>query len=80
MPLLNGEEHIPFPIHRDIHLDLKLLKEYLYSAPVPSRLAVFRDIQVHYVLQDEPSLRKIVTDAMIHMELYDEANRLTKDC
>ena len=78
-PLLKGEKHIPFPIHKDITLDLDLLKEYLFSAPIPSRLAVFRDIQLHYVLQDEHELRKIVIDAMINMELFDEATRLSKD-
>ena len=79
IPLHKGEKHIPFPIHKDITLDLDLLKEYLFSAPFPSRLAVFRDIQLHYVLQDERELRKIVIDAMINMELFDEETRLSKD-
>ena len=80
VPLLNGEKHIPFLIHKDIHLDMMLLKEYLHSSLESSRLALFGDIQVHYVLQDEPKLKKMVIDAMIHMKLYDETNRLTKDC
>ncbi|WP_409274604.1 hypothetical protein V1499_06020 [Neobacillus sp. SCS-31] len=78
-PLLPGEKHIPFPIQKDIDPDLELLKDYLYSAPVPSRLALFRDIQLNYVLEDNPELFKLVIDSMINIGLIDEANRLTDD-
>lgn len=75
-PLLQGEEHILIPIHRDIDPDLILLQEYLYSSPVASRLALFRDIQLNYTLQDNQELYKIVAAAMVGMELIDEATRL----
>lgn len=78
-PLLQSENHIPFPILKDTDPDLELLQEYLYSAPVSSKLALFRDIQLKYVLQDNQELHKILIDAMINMELIDEANRLSED-
>jgi hypothetical protein len=78
-PLLQGEKHIPFPMQTDIEPELELLQEYLYSTPVASRLALFRDIQLNYVLHDNQELLKMVIDAMINLELIDEANRLSED-
>lgn len=78
-PLLQHEKHLPFPIIKDIDPDLQSLQKYLYSTPVASRHALFRDIQFHYVLQDNQELYKIVKDAMLHLELTDEANRLIED-
>ncbi|MDL4840245.1 hypothetical protein [Aquibacillus rhizosphaerae] len=75
--LLQGEKHKTFPTEKDTDPDLKLLREYLRSTPVASRLALFRDIQLNYVLQDNKDLCKIVLEAMINMELFDEANRLS---
>lgn len=76
--LLQGEKHVLFPIHKDIDPDLILLQEYLYTSPVASRLALFRDIQLNYNLQDNQELCKIVADAMVGMELIDEATRLSE--
>ncbi len=59
--------------------NLELLKKYLYSAPVASRLALFRDIQLNYVLHDHLELHEIVVKAMINMGLTDEARRLSED-
>ncbi|RFU70402.1 hypothetical protein D0469_07375 [Peribacillus saganii] len=78
-PLLKGEKYIPFPIQKHAEPDLKLFKEYLYSAPVASRLALFREIQLNYVLQDHQELHGIVIEAMINMDLADEAKRLSED-
>ncbi|MFJ7735066.1 hypothetical protein ACIQ2D_01890 [Lysinibacillus sp. NPDC097287] len=78
-PLLQGEKHILFPIQKHTDPDLELLQEYLYSTPVASRLALFRDIQFNYVLQDHQELNEIVIEAMINMELIDEAKRLSED-
>lgn len=78
-PLLQDEKHIPFPMQTDIEPELELLQEYLYSTPVASRLALFRDLQLSYVLHDNQGLLKMVTDAMINLELIDEANRLCED-
>lgn len=77
-PLPQGEKHVLFPIHKDIDPDLILLQEYLYTSPVASRLALFRDIQLNYTLQDNQELYKIVADAMVSMELIDEATRLSE--
>src|SRR5690606_13585128 len=55
-PLLQGEKHKLFPIHKHTFPDLGLLREYLRSTPVASRLALFRDVQVNYVLQDHQEL------------------------
>jgi len=79
IPLLQGEKHILFPIQEHTDPDLELLQEYLYSTPVASRLALFRDIQLNYVLQDHQELYEIVIEAMINMELTDEAKRLSED-
>lgn len=76
--LLQGEKHVLFPIHKDIDPDLILLQEYLYTSPVASRLALFRDIQLNYTLQDNQELYKIVAAAMVSMELIDEAIRLSE--
>ncbi|MFJ7755923.1 hypothetical protein ACQKGI_22040 [Peribacillus muralis] len=77
-PLLQHEKHSPFPIHKDTDPDLKLLQGYLYSAPLASRLALFRNLQFSYVLQDNHELHKIVIDTMNKMGLNDEANRLMR--
>lgn len=77
-PLPQSEKHIPFPISKDTDPDLESLREYLSCKPVASRLALFRDIQLNYVLQDNQELHKVVFDAMISMELFDEANRLSE--
>lgn len=78
-PLLQGEKHIPFPIQKDTDPDLELLQKYLYSTPVASRLGLFRDIQLNYVLQDHRGLHEIIIDAMNNLELIDEAKRLSED-
>ncbi|MGG0669377.1 hypothetical protein ABE073_12675 [Lederbergia citrisecunda] len=77
-PLLQGENHILFPIHKHIDPDLKLLQEYLFFSPVASRLALFRDIQLNYTLQDNQELYRIVADAMDSMGLVDEAARISE--
>lgn len=76
-PLSEGEKHIPFPIQKRAEPDLKLLKEYLNSAPVASRLALIRDIQLYYVLEEQQELRDIVLESMNKMGLSDEARRLS---
>ncbi|MBS4218371.1 hypothetical protein KHA96_08610 [Bacillus sp. FJAT-49711] len=78
-PLLPGEEHIHFPIDKDVDPDLEMLQGYLSSQPKSSRLAVLRDLQLNYVLKDYPELFKIVIHAMINMELIDEAKRIYED-
>ena len=78
-PFLQGEKHILFPIHEHTDPDLELLQEYLDSAPVASRLALFRDIQLNYIFPDNQELYKIVIDAMVNIELVDEATRLSED-
>jgi len=75
-PLLQHEKHSPFPLHKDTDPDLKLLQEYINSAPFASRLALFRDLQLNYILQDNHELYKIVIDTMNNMGLTDEASRL----
>jgi len=77
-PLLPCENHKPFEINKEKDLDLNLLREYLNSAPVASRLAVFRDIQFNYVLQDYPELFQIVIETMVNLGLIDEVNRLSE--
>ncbi|MER2000149.1 MAG: hypothetical protein ABS882_10250 [Lysinibacillus sp.] len=76
-PPLAHDTHIPFEIHRDIELDLAALKAYFSIASIPSHYAIFRDIQLHYVLSDEPLLRKIVLESMLNIGLIDEAKRLS---
>lgn len=76
-PSLAHETHIPFEINQDIDLDLAALKAYFSTASIRSHYAIFRDIQLHYVLSDEPLLRKIVLESMINIGLTDEANRLS---
>lgn len=71
------ETHSPFEINKDMALDLTALQAYLLAAPIPSQYALFRDIQLHYVLADEPLLRKIVLESMVTIGLIDEANRLS---
>lgn len=76
-PFLANETHIPFKINKDVEPDLAALKAYLSRAPIPSQYAVFRDIQLHHVLSDEPLLKKIVLESMYNIGLIDEANRLS---
>ena len=76
-PLLAHETHMPFEIHKDIDLDLAALNAYFSTAPKPSQYAIYRDIQLHYVLSDEPQLEKIVLESMLNIGLIDEAKRLS---
>jgi hypothetical protein len=78
-PLFQSEKHIPFLIQKDTNPELELLLEYLNSAPIASRLALFRDLQLNYVLEDNQELNKIVINSMVNMELIDEANRLSEE-
>ncbi|MEG0438976.1 MAG: hypothetical protein RR587_07025 [Solibacillus sp.] len=75
-PVLQGEEHEQFQIHKELEPDLQLLREYFHSAPVASCLALFKDIQLNFIIKDNPNLFKVVIAAMINMELFDETNRL----
>lgn len=79
VPLRNGEKHIPFPVSHDTEPDLQTLKEYLYSAPIASRLALIRDLQFNCILPDHKEINKIVIDALKNMGFTDEANRLAYD-
>lgn len=76
-PLLVHETHIPFKIHKDIELDLAALKAYFSTAPKPSQYAIFRDLQLHFILSDEPLLKEIVLEAMLNIGLNDETKRLS---
>ncbi|RKD21065.1 hypothetical protein BEP19_15415 [Ammoniphilus oxalaticus] len=78
-PLSQHEKHIPFLIQNDTYPDLESLQEYLQSSPIASRLALFRDIQLNYLPQDNQELYKIMIDSMFNLELIDEANRLSDD-
>lgn len=75
-PLRDGEKHISFPISNDTDPDLKLLKEYLYSAPIASRLAVIRDIQLNCILPYNEKINQLVINALKDMGFTDEAKRL----
>lgn len=76
-PLPAYKTHKSFEIHQDTKLDLEVLKAYFSTASIPSQYAIFRDIQLHYVLLDEPLLRKIVLESMLNIGLIDEVNRLS---
>ena len=78
-PILRGEEHILFLIHERTDPDLELLQEYFDSAPIASRLALFRDIQLNYIFPDNQELYKIVVDEMVKMGLINEVARLSED-
>lgn len=78
-PLLKGEKQTLFQIQKHIEPNLELLKNYLYSAPVASKLALFRDIQLNFVLQEHLELLETVLEAMNNMGLNDEAKRLSED-
>ncbi|MGG2081378.1 hypothetical protein [Lysinibacillus pakistanensis] len=78
-PLLKGEKQTLFQIQKHIEPNLELLKNYLYSAPVASKLALFRDIQLNFVMQEHLELLETVVEAMNNMGLTDEANRLSED-
>lgn len=75
-PILQGEVHVQFPIHKEVDPDLQLLREYLETATIASSVALFRDIQLHFIIKDNPNLFKVITATMINMELFDETNRL----
>lgn len=76
-PLREGERHVPFPVSKDRPPDPEALKAYLNSAPLASRLALIRDIQMNFVLEIEHALRAAVLEAMDSMGLTDEAARLS---
>ncbi|MBD3918434.1 hypothetical protein H8B09_06675 [Paenibacillus sp. PR3] len=74
-PLLNGEEHISFPISKSAAPDLNIFQIYMSDAPMSSRLAIIRDIQLNYVLQDKPKLHDIVVKTLNKLNFTDEAWR-----
>lgn len=78
MPLLTHETHVPFPLHKDREMDLEAVAAYISRAAIPSRYALFRDIQLHYILADEPQLKSLVLESMLAIGLIDEAKRLAE--
>ncbi|EFM11406.1 hypothetical protein PaecuDRAFT_1852 [Paenibacillus curdlanolyticus YK9] len=75
-PLHEGESHHPFSVDKRNKLDFEQLRHYLIAAPEASKLALFRDIQMNFVLQDEDELCSIIVEAMRAMGLTDEAARI----
>ncbi|MCI3919177.1 hypothetical protein MO973_02885 [Paenibacillus sp. TRM 82003] len=76
-PLLEGEEHVAFLVEKYTDPDLNSLREYLRSAPTASKHALFRDIQLNYVLQEQIELRNAVIEEMSNLGLVDEVKRLS---
>lgn len=76
--LEEGENHVPFPIDKNTAPDLDGLRDFLDTAPKASKLALFRDIQLNYILWDDEPLCSVVTEEMIKMGLADEAARIWK--
>lgn len=70
--------HVPFPIDKNTAPDLDRLRDFLDTAPKASKLALFRDIQLNYILWDDEPLCSVVTEEMIKMGLADEAARIWK--
>ncbi|GIP33504.1 hypothetical protein [Paenibacillus sp. J2TS4] len=76
--LEEGEKHVPFPVDKNLAPDLDRLRDFLDTAPKASKLALFRDIQLNYILRDDEPLCSIVTEEMIKMGLADEAARIAE--
>jgi hypothetical protein len=75
-PADKGKTHVLFPVHKDEPLNLEKLKAYLRTATYSSKLALFRDVQMNFVLSDEKELRDLIVAEMRKMGLHDEADRI----
>lgn len=78
-PLLKEEKHIAFLVEKYTDPDLDSLREYLHSAPTASKHALFRDIQLNYILQEQIELRNAVIEEMCNLGLADEVKRLSEE-
>ncbi|WP_141505425.1 hypothetical protein [Paenibacillus luteus] len=65
-----------FYIHADEDLDLEALSEYFKTAYYEHKLAIFRDIQFHYIINEDVEIQAIVAKEMRSMGLVDEAARI----
>jgi|GEM_PF-907303 len=71
-----GKTHAVFPVHKDKEIDLEQLKLYFQTATYASKLALFRDVQMNFILEDEEELRDLIVVEMVKMGLKDEARRI----
>lgn len=76
-PMPAGVEHTAFPLDKYKNLDLDSLREYLDSAPVASKYALFRNIQASSILGQQPELQNVIFKEMYHLGLVDEVKRLS---
>lgn len=60
----------------DASTDLESVRHFLMKAPRLSKLAFIRDAQTYRLLYDDPEVRKLVTDELVHMGLEEEAVQL----
>ncbi|MDT0161313.1 hypothetical protein [Bacillus sp. AG4(2022)] len=77
-PLLQGEEHIPFPFQPHQVPDKKKVEEYLLAAPTASKLALFRNTQLNLDLMEYPEIYVVVIEAMKKIGLTDEVKRISE--
>ncbi|MEK8128195.1 hypothetical protein WMW72_09795 [Paenibacillus filicis] len=75
-PLEAGHESAVLPIRKDKTLEPDALKRYLAEASRASKLALFRDIQMHMVLSEEREVRTMVVAELRRLGLAEEAGRI----
>jgi len=63
-------------VHKDENLDLDELAHYLQASPRPVQLALIRDIQMNFVLEEWPDLQKLVVSRLHALGQSDEARRI----
>jgi len=63
-------------VHKDEALDLEVLAHYLQASPRPVQLALIRDIQMNFVLEEWADLQKLVTSRLQALGQSDEVRRI----
>jgi len=66
-------------VHKDEDLDLEELAHYLQTAPRLVQLALIRDIQMNFVMEEWISLQKLVTSRLQALGQKDEAKRIASN-
>ncbi|MCZ8520357.1 MULTISPECIES: hypothetical protein [Paenibacillus] len=76
VPLEHGRTHEAFPVNKDDGIDLEKLRAYLAGASRADKLALFRDIQMNFILPQEKELRTLILAELRSLGLNEEAARI----
>ncbi|GGF84583.1 hypothetical protein [Paenibacillus aceti] len=75
----NSCNHTSYKITRDGRYNLNEISEFLSSCSIESKLALIRDLQLNYVLNDEFKLKEMIYRELLKDNFVDEASNLLRE-